>query len=260
MRSSILAMGSCLALCACNAVLGMERARLDDGDAGVVGAGGAPPGAGGATVITPRGTGGGPAQVSQNYTDCTSDSAECASCITTNPGCDTSKCMADKQCRVALLNYTRCLDSSLCGDKSCSEKLTNVLENNPLLPHSCIEACPACTPSRGVLPICKLYCSCMQVACADQLQSALGGSLDACVAQCEMSGDAPSITLCKETHCEAAAQYDPDVHCQHAIGKLGQCMTEIKVCTVGLSTGFAGCQTGSDCCSGICTGHVCTDT
>jgi hypothetical protein len=252
----VLAAGFGLSLCACNDVLGMERARLDTGDAGPEGAGGTSEGAGGATVTTPKGAGGSPAQVSQNYTDCTTDSDQCEACLET--GCDTSKCMADTQCRAALLNYTRCLDSSLCGDTSCSERLTNVLENSALLPHSCIEACPACTRSRGVLPICKLYCSCMQAACGDQFKSALGGSPDACLAQCEASGDAPSIMLCKETHCEAAAQWDPGMHCQHAIGMLGQCTTEAKVCTVGLSTGFAGCQTGGDCCSGTCTGHVCT--
>jgi len=257
MRSLILAAGFGLVLGACNAVLGMERARLDDADAGLDGAGGKPAGAGGATVKTPKGIAGSAAQVNQNYTDCTTDSDQCEACLET--GCDISKCMADSQCRLALLNYTRCLDGSLCEDTSCSERLANVLENNPLLPHPCIDACPACTRSRGVLPICKLYCSCMQAACTDQLNSVLGGSIDACVAQCEASGDAPSITLCKETHCEVAAKYDPDMHCQHAIGKLGQCVTEAKLCTVGLSTGFAGCQTGSDCCSGICTSHVCTE-
>jgi hypothetical protein len=254
MRASILAVGFALSLFGCNSILGMERARLDEGgDAG-------PEGAGGATVTAPKSTGGTTAQLGVNYTDCTSQSAACEACLEAS-SCGTSNCLGDYRCRAAISAYTQCLDRSLlCGDKSCVNGLTSYTgQINSPLSSTCIEQCPDCKPTLGILPICKLYCSCMQATCKDEFKS-LGDSVDECVSQCESSGEKPSLTLCKESHCEAAANpdwTDPAIHCQHAAGTLPACLNDVKVCSLK-PNGFAGCEKGGECCSGTCMNHVCT--
>ncbi len=260
MRAALLAAGFGLALCACNDVLGMERARLDTADAGPEGAGGTSEGAGGATVMTPKSTGGTTAQLGVNYTDCTTQSDACEACLE-RTSCGTTKCLNDYQCRSAVSAYMLCLDRSLlCGDKSCVEGLTSYTEQiTSPLGSSCISQCPDCKPTTGIFPICKLYCSCMQATCTDEFKL-LGSSVDDCVSRCESSGDSPSLTLCKETHCENAANPDwpdPALHCKHAAGTVPACLSDVKVCSLK-PNGFGQCQKDTECCSGTCMDHVCT--
>jgi hypothetical protein len=251
-----------LALSACNAILGMEHARLDEGvDSGAPanhGSGGKP------AVVQPSGTGAVVNTVEQ--ADCTTESDTCQKCIEGHCGGATQseKCLKDPACRGVIQSHTLCLGNFSCRSSECSAILTDNLEDGANAQFaSCVNQCGLECDGKGLFPICELYCSCMMATCPDQA-STLGASLDECVQKCNSDKAIHDNASCRENHCEIAKialdQAERDRHCLHSLGQLGNCAGKIKICTSGFASGNGPCKSGDDCCSKRCNAdHICQD-
>jgi len=107
------------------------------------------------------------------------------------------------------------------------------------------------------MPICNLYCACMQDQCPDQFMSDLGGTPQNCIDTCNSTPSIHDNALCREDHCELVPKYGPDPHCFHAIGMQQACTGPILICLNKMNTGLGPCTAPEDCCSSNCQGHVC---
>ena len=232
---------------ACNAILGMERAHLDLGeaDAGTsMGAGGKP--------VTHTGTGGSVASGEKQLPDCTQNSDECMRCLDEKCGMGTSTdCLADPDCRNAVESHTTCISNHLCSDMTCASSIdTNQSLGN------CYASCADKCTDRGLMPICNVYCACMQSECPDQFSRSLGNAMQSCIDSCNTDSSIHDNALCREVHCELAHKFGADPHCSHAVG-LGQCTGPIPICLTGINTGLGPCTVDPDCCSGKCQHNIC---
>ena len=218
----------------CTAVLGMDRATLDEGAGGISPSGGS--------------------QVACKEPP----SPGCSDCLR-NPdkACDTAfgACMADDLCRGSLDDYAQCLGMRCRGDaEACARKLPSSLRN------TCVADCATPCSSTNLVSMCELYCGCMSEFCSGHL-SYLGD----CMAKCE--GWDPEVVTCRRDHCE----YGKGVvvmgidHCMHASGEADTetapvCPSYLQLpltkrytpCGSGKETSWA-CNVSPECCSKKCT-------
>jgi hypothetical protein len=260
-RAAVLGGLAVFALSACNAILGMEHARLDEEG---VDAGGHDGSGGRPSSVQPSGTG---AVVNTVYqTDCTADSQLCKKCVETKCGGpdEPERCLKDSSCRAVIQSHSLCLANRSCHSSECSKILSDNLENGASAQFgSCVAQCEPDCDGKAIFPICELYCSCMMATCTEQA-AALGANLADCVEKCNTDRTIRDNASCRENHCEIATSVtlsdERDRHCLHAIGMLGNCAGKIKICTTGFASGNGPCKTDDDCCSKHCNAdHICQD-
>ena len=234
MKGLLFALGFGIAtLPACTAVLGMERAELDEG----VGAGGG------------AGAGGSGGAISATKA-CKNDPVPgCTSCLETAPSCSGvfQECAGNFECRIALDDFAQCLTARCDADlESCSSRLPRNLQ-------ACLSFCPQQCARTNAVSQCELYCGCMRDCPSEQ--ALLGDCLTTCKSW-------PSeVRDCRRDHCEWG--HGALNHCQHASGALNVCLSSTdlppsqrKVCTNGQESTWA-CDLDSDCCSGSCRDGAC---
>jgi hypothetical protein len=201
----VFALGAWLAT-ACNAVLGIEPARLD-ADAGAAGGG------------TGGGTGGACAALG---------ATACGTCIAAQCCEEYQACVDDPGCRKAVEVYDGCIHRppSDTSGSTCSEDL-GTRENKQAQdlagcmfvdltagaprPGKCASQCN--NAAIGDDP-CANYCGCMADFCPITIP-------DDCPTACAALN--VGQRQCRTYHCFLASTMTPDIHCRHAIGQLMKC-------------------------------------
>jgi hypothetical protein len=244
--SAWLALGSIMG---CNAVLGIEEARLSESASGA-GAGGA----GVVSTVTPS------ALKHTGLDTCVAsktDSAACSTCIRNACGPQKeSACQQSYQCRGAMDAYSGCLGAS-CSVAGCTDE-EFFTPNSPV--DRCYGKCEHECAASPIYSACQLYCACMGANCGEKLSAqALDGgvstpvftSMADCQTQCESW--APAVVTCRRTHCEIAELYPMEAHCDHATG-IGFCGTAVPLVTScrDKSLNSFACTQDQDCCSNHC--------
>jgi hypothetical protein len=231
---------------ACNAVLGIEPAELDD----TVG-----------MALCPR-----QSHQAVPKTDCTPCSEDAQG------QCNVAACLADHDCRESLRSYRNCVGHA-CEDQgnACRGCATNKAARELV---DCLTArgCSAAAPTS----VCEEYCSCMIDECADTTPDGSMG-FDGCLTACQQGAspswqaglDDPALAqlwtgaqpswrpYCLWEHCELAAD-GMHSHCGHAVGRLQWCVSEPKEdttspsCAAGKKYGNYPCNKSDECCSKEC--------
>jgi eukaryotic-like serine/threonine-protein kinase len=152
----------------------------------------------------------------------------CSACVAANCYNEVQACQQSRGCKQALAAYNSCVTRS--ADPlaaACSETLgtDRTAEGQRLagcvfarvggpmvVPGHCAETCSRSTIGQDA---CAGYCDCMQRTCASTLE------VTACPATC--AALTPDQIRCRTYHCFLASQSQPQVHCQHAVGRLGMC-------------------------------------
>jgi tRNA A-37 threonylcarbamoyl transferase component Bud32 len=152
----------------------------------------------------------------------------CSVCIASNCDPEYQACRASPACERALQSYNKCvgkLDGSL--DASCSETFGTDPDRSAQRLASCAFVAmggPAVEPGRCTQecidqPIsvnaCAGYCNCMAQTCESTMPPADCPSLCAKLS--------PAQVRCRTYHCFLGSQTQPELHCQHAIGRLNMC-------------------------------------
>jgi hypothetical protein len=217
-----------LALCSvtgCNAVLGIEEARLAEVDQSLV-------------CALPE----------QRPVDRCETTNDCEGCLVASCGDDEIKgCVDDTGCRKALFNHRVCLRDD-CEDDTgaCAECLGQTPGAE------CLADCGEQCSGGEMVPLCDLFCACMETKC--------GGDASSCLEDCRTQ-DTPDWELeCVISHCELA-DFGAD-HCLHATHELRRCPTSkpavIAGCPAHQGLVGYGCKSNLDCCSGLCgADHSC---
>ena len=208
----------------CTAVLGLEEAELDDTDQALV-------------CALPDQH---PAERCETTSDC--EGCLVASC----KGDEIQACVVDEACRKALFNHRVCVRDD-CEDETgdCSECLGQASGAE------CLAACGKQCHGGEIVPLCDLFCACMDAKCP--------GQMAACLDDCR-AGPTPDWELqCVISHCELA-DFDAD-HCLHATHAIRRCPTSkpatVSGCKASQGLVGYGCQQNGDCCSGLCSDHSC---
>lgn len=240
MMSSTFA-GALLALGACNAVLGIEEAELDE-----VGQEKA------AICNTPLDDPTAECGVAANdpCDECLArqNPSLIANCLTAERGAGELK-----TCREELVDYRLCVGDN-CADENgdclgClgGSQLSREVASN-------VAACPDCRRTGRLNSFCEAYCACMADKCPDTMLT------QSCEAECEAL---PVYSrYCRWHHCEAATS-PTSFHCKHAVGKDDVGLD--VVCNDGAAPGTVcdltwdglACDVGEECCSGVCSGGRC---
>jgi hypothetical protein len=249
-RAAILGGVIVLAASACNAILGMEHAQLDQAlvDSGAPGTGGRQ-----STVLTGAG-GSGTAAPGQ----CSTPSDDCSKCVQSNCGPQMDACLVAPDCRTALEGYGKCAGSKCPKTAACGESLATSKVAAAAELGLCLSGCSTECAEGTAISMCEPYCRCMMANCQTQFRVNLGNEIATCVENCKSKGDILANVDCRAAHCEYAPD-DPTLHCQHAIG-MGFCplpdpSDELK-CSSGTENGYP-CRHPADCCSGNCPRAVC---
>lgn len=230
----------------CTAVLGMERASLEEDGGSAAGVGGASGGLGGASA-------------GSSTTACTQPPTKgCSTCLwgSSEKGCDSAydSCMADKTCRLSLDGYSACLGSR-CGGapEDCSRGLSASIRIN------CVADCATDCAKTALVSECELYCGCMGQYCGSHL-SFLGDCMTACMAW------PPEVATCRRDHCEWGK--GATNHCNHASGEADVAgavvcssyaavpTSQRHICASGKESTWA-CDVNAECCSKGCIDGVC---
>jgi hypothetical protein len=204
----------------CNAILGIEEARLGDASVGVAGQGGSGGSAGTAGSAGSGGEGGGCSLMAPD---------PCNQCLAQRCCDEYDACAADSDCKAALNDYNTCVGIDFTNDAggTCDETLVGVSGNprrsalatcafQTAPPGGCADVCPS-KPIGG--SICVDYCACVQVACPDK--SFEGAD---CMAVCGAFTE-PQLT-CRPYHCGLAKSAKMNnnesgrlTHCGHTFGE-----------------------------------------
>lgn len=238
-RTVVLGVCAVLALSACNAILGMEHARLDE-EGVTSGTGGAGGSAGDPFPGKPR-------LAAAQQRACTQGSTACTDCLKGCSGYDT--CISNKDCRASLDDYAYCLGKTCSGD---AEECSFGVE--PPSFKSCLLDCKDCVKST-LASTCELYCGCMGEFCDGYLKGD-------CMQQCQSW--ALQIAACRRDHCEYAKNGivgDVD-HCLHASGAQDVCasvgpLKEPSAMCLGLQLSGWACDSSKECCSKTCLDGKC---
>jgi hypothetical protein len=227
--AAILALGVAAAAAAsCNAVLGIEEARLDQTSEA-------------ATCALPR----------ARPVDRCEFTTNCDRCV--NERCEEGEvqaCVEDPACRKALTNHRICIqDDCRDEDGTCGECLGEVPKA------SCLADCAQACTGGELVSLCELFCACMAANCPNHHASD-------CLETCR---NTPDWELeCVLTHCERAEDPGAD-HCLHATHELRQCPETppdpeaMASCEAPLGLIGYGCGQHGDCCSGFCRDGSCQD-
>jgi len=220
-----------LALGACNEVLGIEQATLDE-TGGRSGNGSA--GSGSMQPAPPR--------------SCPSEaSSSCSTCVQSAcPITTVNACLTNASCRKTLDAYNTQLGATCNGRQGVAYEETLLQPNSPVDP--CFGSCKNSCSDSPVLSTCEIYCGCMGSNCGKKFASQAD-----CVNKCIALGR-PDLASCRWSHCELVAMFPSENHCDHAVG-IGTCadnatLAHPKDCTKSY-LGFA-CVKDADCCSGHC--------
>jgi len=240
-----------LALGACNAVLGIEDAELDQAATGTGGTGAPSGGSGGSSP-------GGTSHISAKaQTTCDTKNPACTSCVEACHPSAIDSCLASAECRNGVISYLTCLESD-CSDTSgdCIEPLQVDDAGRSIalcLASDCIDDCSG---GGGLVTVCDTYCSCMPDICA----SVVGGSTrEQCLAACGQLVAASGIAMavCRLNHCQIA-NVDLEQHCAHAVGELNNpCQASANAPTnCGRAEKGWPCSQNTQCCTNNCVGGL----
>jgi hypothetical protein len=234
--SSVVLLG---AIAACNGVLGIEEAALDQesGDSTL-----------GATCTLPQ---------DDPTAECVLSVGDpCEDCLGRRAAGLTSRCLTTpaavgdlKSCREALVDYRLCIGDN-CQDENgnCAACLTGSSLARELGLN--VKECPECRQS-GIASLCEEYCACMGEKCRTKQPAD-------CETAC-VTNLTPYQRYCRWQHCERATE-ETSRHCGHAVGAEGACAEDAAdpagVCD-GVWTGL-GCDDSNECCSQVCSGGICT--
>jgi hypothetical protein len=222
---------SCLVLLAtgvlgCNAILGIEEARLGDASAGAAGVGGA--GGEGGTAGA-AGTGG---AAGEDGGACTLMAPDpCNQCVAARCCVEYEACGADSDCKNALKEYNVCIGTSFTNDAggTCDETLgasgnprrsafaTCAFQRGPTsAPPGCSDVCFGNAVGGD---ICSDYCTCVADACPEK-----GFDGQSCLSACAAFSEGQ--LNCRPYHCGLAkaaktSNNEPQrvTHCGHAFGE-----------------------------------------
>lgn len=239
---------------ACNAILGIEPAELDE--------------------------------VASEQQTCRwsapNPGVECSGC---NEACVTNKCqldecLADKDCRFALFNFRACVGTACTDAKGeCSCILADNKQATAVA--NCLKSCGSGCNVAAANTLCEGYCACMHQQCPTNEPNGAtpGGCLQACMAglpagapPLPLSDDPAVVAMWKQAptapqvgclwyHCLAADVQNDHMHCDHAINHHGLCTappppdTEAGLCDYPQRHANAPCNDRSQCCSGVCNGQ-----
>jgi hypothetical protein len=233
--------GVLLALAACNAVLGIEEAELDDVGQEKAAACSMP-------LEDPTAECGVAAGDPCDECLARQNASLIATCLTAERGPGELK-----TCREELVDYRLCVGDN-CADENgdCGGCLGGSALGREVARN--VAACPDCRRTGRLNSFCEAYCACMAAKC--------GGAMlpDQCETVCEAL---PVYSrYCRWHHCEAATSPSSD-HCKHAVGK-----DEVGLDTVCNDSAAPGtvcdrtwdglaCDDHEECCSGVCIGGRC---
>jgi hypothetical protein len=226
-----------VAVAACNTVLGIEQAELDQDIAAV------------AQCHWPD---------YRPRQDCPLCSEACST------RCKVQDCLdGDGACRNALREYRRCVGDT-CSDTS--RACAGCTAGNPEADavRRCLDGCGGGCSLAGAASLCESYCACMQSRCTPDVP---GASIEACVDACENGSigisdpfmsfavpPSPHELTCYWEHCERATP-SAQLHCDHAIGhRKAELCSEAQepsgsTCKYPKGYGNAPCNKDEDCCS-----------
>jgi hypothetical protein len=203
----------------CTAVLGLEEAKLDETDQALV-----------------------CALPDQRPVERCATTDDCERCLRDECGGSEQiqSCEEDSACRSALVNHRICVRDG-CEDEtgSCGECLGQTPGAE------CLAACADSCKGSELVPLCDLFCACMDAKCP--------GKQSDCLESCR---ETPDFKLeCLISHCELAN--DPDsLHCLHATQEVPACRDQapepMAACPASQHLKGYGCKKNGDCCSGLC--------
>jgi hypothetical protein len=239
-RKALFLAFSC-ALVACNAVLGIDEATLDEvGEEK------------GAACTMP---------LEDPTAECgLSTDDPCEVCLARQNASLIANCLTAergpgelKSCREELVDYRLCVGDN-CSDENgdCVGCLGGSALGREVAQN--VEACPVCRQTGRLNSFCEAYCACM----ADKCPTAMLPS------DCETACNALPVysRYCRWTHCEAATSPSSN-HCKHAVGvdEAGLpvvCNDDAAPGTVcDLTWDGLACDQGEECCSDVCSGGRC---
>jgi eukaryotic-like serine/threonine-protein kinase len=154
-------------------------------------------------------------------------SPPCSACVVAHCADDYRACRANRACARVLESYNACVDergrarAGVCAEtlgtnaNAAAQRLAScvfVQTGGPVvLPGKCADTCAG----EAILDAaCIGYCACMRQTCSTL-------DADTCLATCAHLS--PEQTRCRSYHCFLAKRGDPQLHCQHAVGRLGMC-------------------------------------
>jgi hypothetical protein len=222
------------AVAACNTVLGIEQAELDE------------------TVNAA-------AKCSWPEPD---PSQECSSgtCEGAAVSCPVDACLKNAACRQKLKDYRKCVGDS-CEAKA-DDCMSCVADNAQARNLAACLRPLNCGLSDAYL-LCESYCRCMEQKCPEDKQDGVKGCLATCA-----NGDSTLAApfdkqlpawqaYCFWDHCDRVSVDNPndDFHCHHAVGIGSNCKApkvpdpNAPVCPYPKGYGNAPCDTTDDCCA-----------
>jgi hypothetical protein len=216
-----------VAFSACNGVLGIEQATLDDT-------------ATGDELATCERT----ARADPDL-ECIPATSACEDCLASSCSAGlVTECVGDARCRQTLVNYRLCIwedcrdEGGDCGGCVGGSPLADELGR-------CIRGCSAECDGSGIASLCEIYCKCMEQNCGPDWVSS-------CEADCMAR---PTWkTHCWWEHCERATSPSSQ-HCGHATTRDDACGTKrgpAEVCDYPLKWDSSPCDDGAECCSTVC--------
>jgi hypothetical protein len=181
----------------CNAILGIDAARLEPADGGTE-----------SSTTTPQ--------------VCTlHHGTACNTCVADKCCAEFEACNADKDCKQGLIDYAFCLGNNFTSDAgaSCDEDFIGKAGSLSVELAKCafqMKCVGVCNDQTIGDDLCTNYCSCMQTVCSDHPFEA-GTCIEAC-----SHFDANNL-VCRPYHCNLAKITMSDeskrtLHCGHASG------------------------------------------
>lgn len=238
--SAILAL---VVLQSCTAVLGMDRATLDES--------------------ADASTGNNPGNTTPTNSACTTPPmSACTDCLKTNCGTAYANCIADSDCRVNQLDaYAYCLGDT-CNSRTSEECALEYLMDPTLKNCLSLSKCASDCHGTTLASLCDLYCGCLSSCDTEEWRlnhpETPIPSTESCLTKCATDSTTPGFVECLRDHCEYG-QGDL-VHCEHAMGIRPACDRAPSMPSagcLGLSESGWACNSPGECCSMQCSDHAC---
>jgi hypothetical protein len=152
----------------------------------------------------------------------------CGACVAKNCSAEYQACQGSRACRQALAAYNGCVDRTTDPlAAACTETLGTARDLGARRLSGCVFArvggptvvsgkcAESCSRSAISDESCEGYCGCMAATCSKTLDAA------ACRMAC--AALKPQQIRCRTFHCFLASKSQPEIHCQHAVGRLNMC-------------------------------------
>jgi hypothetical protein len=153
----------------------------------------------------------------------------CSKCVAGSCCNEYSACQGNAACRRALETYNGCVqhpghaEAAICSEafgtdpnpeaRSLASCAFVRVEGPSVKPGRCAGPCES---SAIIDDACAAYCECMKQSCQITMKPAECPSICASLT--------PEQVRCRTYHCFLGAKTNPEIHCEHAVGRLNTCL------------------------------------